>query len=425
MVNPNLLRSILFGIWCVDETTQIAALPLIGKLIQGEAAEFYDVPKSEFKPYAVSVAKNDYWDGFAKAAENSVSVLPVKGMITKEDQYCGPSGTLTLMRNLQAADNTENIIAHVLDINSGGGEATNIQSVASFIRNNIKKPVFAWYNGLNASAAYGIAVGADEIFAAQSTDIVGSIGVMTTIANWKKYYAQQGLELSDVYSNLSSEKNGIWQEALDGNLEPLKEKLLDPFAKSFHASVNSMRPNLDKKVLKGATYMTTEAKQLGLIDGQKSWAKMLEYAEAKGLKYKKSISKNNQNTTSMKFDKVAAFFGFKAIEQDSEGNASFNAEQLAKMEAHLEATEGLEAKLTAKFDEKLVTVDAKITAMEKTLNEKINAFELQQTEIKKTVDAVSDLAPATKPVEGEEETEAGDEQFMTAAEKKLQAEFEQ
>jgi len=415
MVNPKLLRSILFGVWSVDAATQAASLPILSKLLKGEAVDFYDVPKSEFMPYSVTVV-DSYDVKYDSVQPNSIFVTPIKGMITKEDQSCGPSGTLTLMRTMQQADNNPNVLAHILDIDSGGGEATNIASVAEFIRGQISKPVFAWYNGLNASAAYGISCAADEIFAAQDTDIIGSIGVFVTVANWKKYYASQGLDITDIYSKYSTDKNALFQKAIDGDTEPLQKSLLDPFAETFFKSVKTMRPNVDDSVFTGGTYMATEAKKKGLIDGKKSWAEILQYAEKQGLNHRKTFNKNkNRKTTNMNFGKkVAAFLGFSALEKDQNGNVSLNEEAIGKLDAHFEASEGMETKLQA-------AIDTKFTKMENTLNQKINAFELQQTKMQETVDAVADLAPAAKAISGEENTPLGNEQYMTAFEKELQS----
>jgi ClpP class serine protease len=50
-------------------------------------------------------------------------------------------------------------------------------------------------DGIAASAAMWIASAAShEIYTTQKTDMVGSIGVYTTVADWYGYFAKEGFE---------------------------------------------------------------------------------------------------------------------------------------------------------------------------------------------------------------------------------------
>lgn len=340
----NLLRNIVGGVWMLEKSSYLAAMPFVSALFAGKEVTWPEA--KAVRPFAW-YARNDakYYD-FSSAPNGSVAVHKITGMITKNDQVCGPDGTQSKMKQMANADRQPNIVAHLLEIDSGGGEATNIETVTRAIR-ALEKPVVAIVNGMAASAAYYIACAADEIYASEDTDMFGSIGVVLSFADVRPMLEKEGVKFHEVYASQSSLKNEDWRLAFDGQYEKVREKLLDPYAKAFIRTVQEFRPGLkdDKKVFKGETYMAQEAQAIGLIDGIMTWEQASQRAIELGTEKKRmgsraaatgraSASNHNHNSTmtaTKKHARISAVLGYE-LNVDAEGGAYLQEQELEAIE---------------------------------------------------------------------------------------------
>ena len=217
----------------------------------------------------------DFWTGESvdkimldKLPKGSIAITPFTDAIMKYDQLCGPDGVGTKMRLMRMADSHDNIKAHIIKIDSGGGEAMAMLNTADFIK-TLKKPVVAFIDDMAASAAYGIASAANHIVANRAEAYIGSIGTMATVVDDTEFFAQAGLKLTDVYADASVDKNGWYRAALDGNMDPLKGEL-NKFNDKFLSLVESNRKGILTKTREewgtGKVYDANEALSIGLID---------------------------------------------------------------------------------------------------------------------------------------------------------------
>ena len=115
-------------------------------------------------------------------AHGSTALISVIGSLVNRglwlDANCGLTSYEGLGAQIREATADDTIKGIVLDIDSGGGEATGMFALAAAIREARKsKYVAAVVDDLAASAAYGIASAADEIVISP-TSVVGSIGVV-------------------------------------------------------------------------------------------------------------------------------------------------------------------------------------------------------------------------------------------------------
>lgn len=299
----NLLRTILSAVWMIDEPTFRSAIPFVAALARGENVRFEE-DKVELRPYALWQQNQVRYYNYNDAPPESVAVHTLIGAVVKYGGFCS-SGTEDLMRQMAKADQHANIGGHVIEIDSGGGEATNIETVARYIRNEIKKPVIAWFNGTCASAAYYIAAAADEIYASEPTDIVGSIGTMISFADFRELYEKEGIKIHEIYADQSQLKNLDFQQALAGDYKRLKEHLLNPYAQTFIDTVKAFRPELlEEEAFQGEVYMTGDAIQIGMIDGQRTFAEAITRVQE--LIQTRSF---NHNNTSMTFQRIEALLG--------------------------------------------------------------------------------------------------------------------
>lgn len=269
----DLLHTITAAPWMMAPATARAYLPSVLKLIQGEPVQFQEHKKRQPVAYRPGFAPITYGGYDDELAPGTVMVYPVIGAVTKYGGWCA-SGTEDMMVAMRNAEKDERIAGHMIEIDSGGGEGTNLQTFARFIREELGKPVVAWFNGTAASAAYWIAAAADEIYASEDTDVVGSIGVLVSFMDFREYYENKGIKLHEVYAEQSDLKNQDWKKALNGDYDELREEFLNPYAESFINSIQKLRPELrDINAYRGKTYMAANA-PAGMIDG------MLTYDQA-------------------------------------------------------------------------------------------------------------------------------------------------
>ena len=258
--------------WMIEPATLNSLYPVYRGLLNGLQAEKGDEPTSH-RPYFLSAATGEICshgtpgagaDGEepdeAPSREKVVNVVPVRGILLKHDQECGPKGTRTLANRLLGADGEENVIGHILVVESAGGLAMAVAEMTEAAQ-KCKKPIVAWVDGMAASAAYYIACYSREIVASREFDSVGCIGTMVKFEGRKAKSAENGEgEVSvTIYADGSEEKNEEFESAINGfNFTLMKERLLNPLNEKFRADVKAQRPQVLEEQLKGRTFFAKD-----------------------------------------------------------------------------------------------------------------------------------------------------------------------
>ena len=205
------------------------------------------------------------------SAGSSVAVIHIDGVIAASSESGLLSGTATatpetLIKQLRAADKDSRVAAVVLRIDSPGGSAAASQEVYEEVK-RMQKPVVVSAADVDASGAYYISSGADEIMASRSSS-VGSIGVIMQIPDLQDLYGKLGIKYQTI-------KQGKYKDMGSGDraLTPEETALLTADAKEvydqFIADVAASRKLPENKVRElatGQTWNGTTAKELGLID---------------------------------------------------------------------------------------------------------------------------------------------------------------
>jgi ClpP class serine protease len=145
-----------------------------------------------------------------------VNVLPVRGVVMKHDQLCGPVGTRTLGKRLLNADADENVIGHIMVVESGGGQSMASPELTDAMEKCVK-PIVVWVDGMAASAAYHISCFAKEIIASRDLDLVGCIGTMIMWTGRKAKSEENSLgEIQvTIYADQATEKNEDYEKAIN------------------------------------------------------------------------------------------------------------------------------------------------------------------------------------------------------------------
>ena len=165
----------------------------------------------------MQLAVTDYMAGGQRPAKsyqvkNGIAILPVSGTLVHKlgtlRPYSGMTGYDGLTARLQMAVNDPDVRGILLDIDSPGGQAAGAFDCADMIyRLREQKPVWALCNDMACSAAMLLAAACTRRLVTQTAKI-GSIGVMMAHTSYEKQLAQEGVDITLIYSG---------QHKVDGN----------------------------------------------------------------------------------------------------------------------------------------------------------------------------------------------------------------
>lgn len=207
---------------------------------------------------------------FDNFPENSTLIIPLKGMMLKEDTYWS-YGTETIASFIREAADHPNINAIIKDVHSGGGSTDSISPmIDATLYAKTKKPVLSWVD-TGASAAY-YSIAPDDLIIASNdiTSQFGSIGVMFDFMDIAPVWKKMGVKFHTVYADESDYKNKPIEEALKGNYELLKSEILNPLARKFQSDVRKYRSGkvdiTQPGILNGKMFYQDMAVKYGLAD---------------------------------------------------------------------------------------------------------------------------------------------------------------
>ena len=224
--------------------------------------------------------------------DGSIAFHPVLGEITYQSYW--RFSTKQFIADIKAADENPAIKAHLIYVDSCGGEAFGCHEAFLAVK-DLTKPVYAFVDSMAASGGYYLAAGADKIFASSIFSEIGSIGVMCTFYDYDGYYKQEGIEKKTLLSNYSPLKNKVINDAAKGAGDEYIKRFLDPMALQFIEDVKSMRKDLSEDAQKGEIYYSPEAQSAALIDGQYSLDEVLEMLRKEGENSSPSVDINSLN----------------------------------------------------------------------------------------------------------------------------------
>ena len=339
--------AILRGRWLLDKNWADAQMPMVLRMLKGENVVFGNqLSTTDENPFLIQgsymdscSARNIYSvdpeTNIEKLPGDSIALVTLSGPMVKRGGMCsyGMVDQARLINQLAASPSVSGII---VSIDSPGGQADGTAMLSDAIAAaKTKKPVMAIIDdGMAASAAMWIASAATEIYATQPTDQVGSIGVYTTIADWKSYYKDHHqLTISDVYAPQSTDKNKDYRDAIAGDTSAIEEDL-SVLADQF---INTVAKNRSGKIKgdawkTGRMFYAVEAQKIGLIDGIKSFDQVA--TRLNSLLKPKTQSKSS----TMAFEKTIAAAGAQSFGV-TDGGFLLSEEHLNGIEAVLSTNE--------------------------------------------------------------------------------------
>ncbi|HEY0660497.1 MAG TPA: S49 family peptidase [Lysobacter sp.] len=204
-------------------------------------------------------------------ATRSLGVVPIHGEIG--DEY--GANARQIVPAIEKACSSAMTQAVVLRITSPGGSPTDAERIAYAVDACRKgdgdrkgKPVIAVVETIGASAAYLIAVHADEVVATRYS-MVGSIGAVMRSVDAEQAVKKFGLR-ERVFASGSLKARNSPFTANTPEQDALSQQLVDGVATMFAEEVRERRGaklKVTPDMFSGRVWLSQEAVKLGLIDG--------------------------------------------------------------------------------------------------------------------------------------------------------------
>lgn len=197
---------------------------------------------------------------------DGVAIVPVVGPISRHadlfTEISGATSIETLARDFRTAIDDRSVKAVILDVDSPGGTVAGVSEFASQVRAaRGTKPVVAYVGSQAASAGYWIACAADRVVA-DSTAMLGSIGVVMGVPRKK---ASDPIEI--VSSQSPHKRPDIETEAGKAQIQATADDLADLFVDAVALSRDVPRETVLSDFGRGGQMVASRAVAAGMADG--------------------------------------------------------------------------------------------------------------------------------------------------------------
>lgn len=216
---------------------------------------------------------------------DGIAVIPVRGVLSKspslfERVVYGAASMTEIKTRVNHALNNGRVKSILLDVDSPGGTVDGTQELADFIYAARQvKTVFAFCDGLMASAAYWIGSAAEQIFISSGTVEVGSIGVITTHYDFSEMDKAYGVNITEIfagkYKAAGSDVKPLSpddKEYIQSRIDYLYSVFVEAVAKNRDTDVDTVLSQMaDAKIFIGQEAITA-----GLVDGVSTFEAVLD-----------------------------------------------------------------------------------------------------------------------------------------------------
>lgn len=206
-------------------------------------------------------------DESSEETEENYAYISMHGVLTRFGGMC-LYGTEDYANMLDEIESNPDIAGTVIHFNGPGGSTDAMIPILDF-KTRKTKPIVGLV-GYAGSATYWSAVELSDYLIAEHEVLtaVGSVGVMWAYADFKPQLEKKGVVFHEIYADESTEKNKVFNLALEGKYEQIKTEMLSPMAKAFQQAVRANRPQLveEEGVLTGKMFQAAKAKEYGMID---------------------------------------------------------------------------------------------------------------------------------------------------------------
>ena len=255
------------GHWAIEPAKLLEISSIYANHLRGERVDIAAIEaklgrklNNEPKSYAIS---------------KGVAILPLEGVIAKRmnmlSQISGGTSSQMAATALQDALHDPAVHSIILAIDSPGGTVDGTQALADAVlaARASGKAIVTLASGAMCSAAYWIGSAAQAVYIADTTTIVGSIGVVTSHQDISKSQENQGIKTTEIaagkykriasnYAPLSADGRKTIQDQLDYTYSIF----VDAVAKNRNVSQAAALRMADGRIFCGQ-----QAIEAGLVDG--------------------------------------------------------------------------------------------------------------------------------------------------------------
>lgn len=217
-----------------------------------------------------------------------VRIINIRGTITPKatllSKFSGGASCDAIAHQVQKAVADDQVKAILLRIDSPGGSVHGTSEVARQVfEARDKKPIHAWVDhGYCASGAYWIATACSRVYATEGSE-VGSIGVLMIHREMVKAAENAGVKYT-VLRSVENKAIGQSVETLDNEKRAVMMARIEDWHGKFTEAVARHRGTTEARVSsefgRGKTFLASEATDLGMIDGVKSFSQVFESLRA-------------------------------------------------------------------------------------------------------------------------------------------------
>ncbi|MBM08101.1 MAG: S49 family peptidase [Magnetovibrio sp.] len=200
-----------------------------------------------------------------------IAVLPLVGVIGGMGNFRRGLSLLSLSSRIEKAFKIKGLAGVVLAVNSPGGSPVQSALISKRIRDLAQEkdiPVYAFIEDVGASGGYWLACAADHIYA-QSTSIVGSIGVVSGGFGFVEMISKLGIERR---LHSAGEKKAMLdpfspeKPAHVKHLKILQSEMHEEFKEMVRERRAGKLKEEEKELFSGAFWTGKKAMEMGLID---------------------------------------------------------------------------------------------------------------------------------------------------------------
>jgi|GEM_PF-2465484 len=244
-----------------------------------------------------------------------VAVVPIFGVISKystlvERISAGRGCSCeTIRNNLRLALADESVETIIIRVDSPGGSVAGIDDLAREIfQARDKKKIIALAEDTCASAAYYLASQAEKVFA-NSSAVVGSIGVIAGILDSHRAYENEGFHVVTIKSSdnkgsgtqgtvITEQQQRQWKTTIMGHYDLFIDAVTRGRKQLTREGLVAASEGAEH-IADGRVYLGAEALKLGLIDGLATFEELVENNSPDGGMYNGDFENTDTETDGM------------------------------------------------------------------------------------------------------------------------------
>lgn len=219
----------------------------------------------------IVIAPPDEDDDGGYTVQDGIATISISGVIGKKlprwiAELFGMTDVDDVSAMLKLANGDPEVRGILLDVDSPGGTVAGVPETAQEIRDS-GKPVFAYSDGLMASAAYWLASGASGVFASPSA-LVGSIGVFVPIADMRRMYEMAGIQMEVIKAGDLKAAGYPGTSLTQDQRDDIRRSVEHVYGKftAFVAAREGDQP-VPTEAMRGQDFFADQPEAAGLVDG--------------------------------------------------------------------------------------------------------------------------------------------------------------